>query len=223
MSQNVMMAVGFDKMIQYVITGWGGSASDMSVLRWSLKRSNFSLPYGKYYLVDSRYANTNKFIAPYRGFRYHLSNYPHAIQRQYSSKEELYNYKHAQCRNIIECTFRVLKRKFRILKEMKQLKFNTQVKVVVCTVLYNFILLNEDEHGDDDSTTNDSSDSTEEVEEPMERLSFLDTLLDDSRLGDRLRRDIADSLWEEHLREYTSLYMINTCLFNSACSVRLRQ
>ncbi|PKA48954.1 hypothetical protein AXF42_Ash021525 [Apostasia shenzhenica] len=184
MSQNVMMAVGFDKMIQYVTAGWGCSASDMAVLRWSLEKSNFSIPYGKYYLVDSGYANTDKFIAPYRGFRYHLSNYRHAIQRQYSSKEELYNHKHAQCRNIVERTFSVLKRKFRILKEMKQFNFNTQVKVVVvCAVLYNFILLNEDDQGDDDSMTDDSSDSIDGLQEEAVEQRFSNTFISDLEIG----------------------------------------
>ncbi|PKA57613.1 hypothetical protein AXF42_Ash018588 [Apostasia shenzhenica] len=41
---------------------------------------------GKYYLVDSGYANTNCFIVPYKSTRYHLSNYREPSQRTYKRK-----------------------------------------------------------------------------------------------------------------------------------------
>ncbi|PKA67197.1 hypothetical protein AXF42_Ash004689 [Apostasia shenzhenica] len=47
MSQNVMMAVGFDSIIHFVITGWGGFAADSTVLRWALENTDFFIPNGK--------------------------------------------------------------------------------------------------------------------------------------------------------------------------------
>ncbi|PKA61560.1 hypothetical protein AXF42_Ash018848 [Apostasia shenzhenica] len=46
MSQNVMMAVGFDSMIHFVVAGWGGSAADSIVLRWALENTDFFVPNG---------------------------------------------------------------------------------------------------------------------------------------------------------------------------------
>ncbi|KAK1275366.1 hypothetical protein QJS04_geneDACA000815 [Acorus gramineus] len=74
-SQNVMAACSFDLQFQYVAVGWEGSTADMRVLRWALESGGFSVPEGKYYLVDSGYANTDKFLAPYRSHRYHLSEF----------------------------------------------------------------------------------------------------------------------------------------------------
>ncbi|PKA61508.1 hypothetical protein AXF42_Ash018795 [Apostasia shenzhenica] len=70
---------------------------------------------GKCYLVDSGYVNTDCFIAPYRSAHYHLSNYLESSQRTYEKKEEVYNHQHTQRRNIVERTFGILKKKFRIL------------------------------------------------------------------------------------------------------------
>nr|CAD1835643.1 unnamed protein product [Ananas comosus var. bracteatus] len=43
---------------------WEGSAADMRVLRWACERGGFVVPEGKYYLVDSGYANTEKILHP---------------------------------------------------------------------------------------------------------------------------------------------------------------
>ncbi|XP_020110243.1 uncharacterized protein LOC109725462 [Ananas comosus] len=72
-SQNMMAAVSFDHIFLFVCTGWEGSAADMRVLRSACESGGFTIPEGKYYLVDSGYANTDKFLAPYRGERYHIS------------------------------------------------------------------------------------------------------------------------------------------------------
>ncbi|PKA60607.1 hypothetical protein AXF42_Ash006239 [Apostasia shenzhenica] len=98
-SQNVVMIAGFDGVIHFVVAGWGGSASDMSILRWSLENTSFAVPNAladKYYLVDSGYANTDCFIAPYRSARYHFSNYREPSQRTYEKKEKVYNHQHAR-------------------------------------------------------------------------------------------------------------------------------
>ncbi|KAK1282240.1 hypothetical protein QJS10_CPB22g00220 [Acorus calamus] len=64
-----MAACSFDLQFQYVAVGWEGSTGDMKVLRWALHRGGFSISEGKYYLVDSGYANTHQFVAPCRGNR----------------------------------------------------------------------------------------------------------------------------------------------------------
>jgi hypothetical protein len=50
----------------YVLAGWEGSASDSRVLHDTMSRDDaFSIPSGKYYLVDAGYTNGPGFLAPY--------------------------------------------------------------------------------------------------------------------------------------------------------------
>jgi len=66
-----MFACDFDLNITFISCGWEGSASDAKVLSSAIVRG-FKVPEGKFYLVDGGYANTQFFLAPYRGVRYHL-------------------------------------------------------------------------------------------------------------------------------------------------------
>nr|CAD1835764.1 unnamed protein product [Ananas comosus var. bracteatus] len=72
--KNVIGAVDGTHIPVVVERRWEGSAADMRVLRWACETGGFVVPEGKYYLVDSGYANTEKFLAPYRGERYHISH-----------------------------------------------------------------------------------------------------------------------------------------------------
>ena len=55
----------------------------------------------KYYLVDSGYANTDKFLVPFQGNRYHLSTFNNLRARRYNNFQDLYNHQHAQLRNCV--------------------------------------------------------------------------------------------------------------------------
>ena len=118
LSQNVMFACDFDLKFTFISCGWEGSASDAGVLRSALTKG-FHVPPGKFYLVDGGYANTPSFIAPYRGVRYHLSEFKRrgsSQRNEYANYKELFNHRHAQLRNHIERAFGVLKKQFPILK-----------------------------------------------------------------------------------------------------------
>jgi len=67
----MMVTCDFDLKFVHVHAGWEGSASDARVLQDALNHG-FSVPPDKFYLVDAGYANTPKFLAPYRGTTYHL-------------------------------------------------------------------------------------------------------------------------------------------------------
>nr|CAD1823302.1 unnamed protein product [Ananas comosus var. bracteatus] len=98
-SQNMMAACSFDHQFLFVCTGWEGSVADMRVLCWCCESGGFTIPEGKFYLVDSGYANTDRFLAPYRGVRYHLSQFDgNARARTHRSPRDLYNHRHAQLR-----------------------------------------------------------------------------------------------------------------------------
>ncbi|XP_028960617.1 uncharacterized protein [Malus domestica] len=77
-TQNIMLACSFNMMFTYVYTGWEGTANDSRVLMDAITReeNRFPMPQeGKYYVVDSGYANMSGFLAPYRKVRYHLRDF----------------------------------------------------------------------------------------------------------------------------------------------------
>ncbi|XP_020687734.1 uncharacterized protein LOC110103384 [Dendrobium catenatum] len=120
-SQNVMAAVSFDQQFVYVASGWEGSAADMRVLRWAVEQGQFEvLPRNKYFLVDSGYANTDRLIVPFRGYRYHLADYRGSTTRRYAAEQELFNHRHAQLLNVVDYrTFGICKEHFQILTHMR--------------------------------------------------------------------------------------------------------
>ncbi|CAN6464155.1 unnamed protein product [Victoria cruziana] len=88
----------------YVKAGWEGSATYYRVL------------YKKYYLADEGYPNIRGLLTPYRGYRYHISEFSTASTRHMSSPEELFNYRHSSLRTTVERAFGMLKGRFPILK-----------------------------------------------------------------------------------------------------------
>jgi hypothetical protein len=84
----------------------------------SAKRAGTSSPKGKKKktfrdqcmkrLVDA-YPNRNRFLAPYKGQRYHISKWEH---HQPVGLKEVFNKSHSSLRNVIERSFRVLKMKW---------------------------------------------------------------------------------------------------------------
>ncbi|KAK1289025.1 hypothetical protein QJS10_CPB18g00945 [Acorus calamus] len=79
-------------MLRDNLIGWEGSVGDMKVLQWALHRGGFSVP-----------------EAPYRGNRYHLSEFENQGNRLYAGPSEIFNHRHAQSRlcNVVERGFGV--------------------------------------------------------------------------------------------------------------------
>ena len=76
-SQNCFFACSFDLLFVYALTGWEGSASDARV--WEDAHSkDFSVPEGKYYLVDAGFPSCKELLTPYRSVRYHLAEWGRA-------------------------------------------------------------------------------------------------------------------------------------------------
>ncbi|KAL5564093.1 hypothetical protein UlMin_027257 [Ulmus minor] len=120
--------------------GWEGSAHDARVLEHAISEPQNSFPFpppGKYYLVDSGYANKGYFLAPYWGTNYHLRD---CRRLGGDRKKEQFNYRHASLRNAIERTFGIWKKRFPILRSMHQFPLDKQAMIpVACAVLHNFI------------------------------------------------------------------------------------
>ncbi|XP_042401309.1 uncharacterized protein LOC121991365 [Zingiber officinale] len=140
-TQNVMLVCDFNMLFTFVYTGWEGTANDSRVFIDALTRheNHFPKPCGdQFYLVDSGYPNMSGFLASYRGQRYHLRDYRR--QGRPRGKEELFNYRHSTCRNIIERCIGVLKARFRILKDMPNYPITSQRLIpFACCAVHNFI------------------------------------------------------------------------------------
>ncbi|XP_059669270.1 uncharacterized protein LOC132314420 [Cornus florida] len=191
-----MAVCDFNMMFTYVVAGWEGSANDSKILNETINNEDLHFPMppdGKYYLVDSGYANQPGFLTPYRGQRYHFQEYRRA-SRQPQGREEIYNHRHSSLRNIIKHCFGLLKMRFPILKQMPPYKFEAQVAIVLaCSTLHNFI--RKEAHVD--PIFNDA------IVEAMIDEIFRDDEVDvlpnasqsRSRPMDILRDNIADTIW----------------------------
>ncbi|XP_038693712.1 protein ALP1-like [Tripterygium wilfordii] len=140
-TQNVLAVCDFDMMYTYISAGWEGSAHDSRVLEHSLRVERMKFPKpprGKYYLVDAGYANKTGFLAPYKGERYHVPVFQNGAPA--SGPREVFNKAHARLWNVIERTFGVTKKKWRILNAMTSYDIKVQAMIVIaCMALHNFI------------------------------------------------------------------------------------
>ncbi|CAN1138609.1 hypothetical protein LINPERHAP2_LOCUS10797, partial [Linum perenne] len=90
-------------------------SSNSRVLRDALScPSGFRVPGGKYYLCHAGNTNAKGFLAPYRGQRYHLTEWG---RNRLTTAKEYYNMKHSKARNVIEKAFGVLKMRWAFLRD----------------------------------------------------------------------------------------------------------
>ncbi|KAL0006046.1 hypothetical protein SO802_013607 [Lithocarpus litseifolius] len=169
-SFNVMAACDFDLLFTFVITGWEGAAHDTRIFSDAIHRQSVNFPKpppGKYYLVDAGYPLRKGYLPPYKGQRYHLSDFRRAGRGNHI--EERFNYVHSSLRSAIERTFGVWKNKWKILKHMPPYDIKHQRNIIVATcVLNNFIRkhdredegFNWDEHGLDRPRSNSSGEGS---------------------------------------------------------------
>ena len=204
LSQNMMVACDFDLKFVHVHARWEGSASDARVLQDALNHG-FSVPPGKFYLVDAGYANTPQFLAPYRGTRYHLQEQGRAGQKPQNPKE-LFNLQHAQLRNRIERAIGVLKMRYPILKAASAYDIETQVDIsVACCLTHNFIRLHNGDaslvHG---ATTDINQSNMTDVPEGDDQYSNDVPAFNNLRqAGNEMRDHIANMMWEDYIARRT--------------------
>ena len=93
---------------------------------------------GCYYLVDAGYTNGEGFLAPYRGTRYHLSEWRDGCAP--INYAEYFNIKHAFARNVIERCFGVIKMRWGILRSASFYPIKTQIRIITaCCLIHNLI------------------------------------------------------------------------------------
>ncbi|XP_024039390.1 protein ALP1-like [Citrus clementina] len=136
---NVLGVCSQDMQFIYVLPRWEGSTHDMCVLRDALTRRNgLKVPHGHYYLVDTGYTNGNGFLAPFRGERYHLSDYRDGHQP--TTPAEFFNMRHSSARNVIARCFGLPKKRWVVLRSPSFYDIKIQRRIIyVCCMLHNFI------------------------------------------------------------------------------------
>ena len=88
--------------------------------------------------MDGGYPNSDGFLAPFRGQRYHLNEWRQGHQPRCA--EELFNMKHASARNVIERCFGLLKMRWSILRSPSFYPVRIHNRVILaCCLLHNFI------------------------------------------------------------------------------------
>ncbi|KAL0925637.1 hypothetical protein M5K25_004002 [Dendrobium thyrsiflorum] len=210
-SQNVMVAVSFDRQFVYLV-GWEGSTANMHVLRWAVEKDQFAVPRNYYYLVDSDYTNTDKLIAPFRVYRYHLADYRRNTSRSYAVQQELFNHRHAQLRNVIERTFGIWNERFQVLTHMRQFPLTVQADLVIaCAVLHNYIGRY---HGHDmyfnmSQTEMEHDNECGEVDMSDEDLN-LHTTIRERIQGEVVRHDIVTDIWNARVSIDLCILKIST-------------
>ncbi|XP_042051472.1 uncharacterized protein LOC121796750 [Salvia splendens] len=124
----------------YVLPGWEGSAGGSRILRDAISRPlGLKVPKGQYYLCDNGYANSEGFITPYKGVRYHLKEWGPSCQAP-QTPVEIFNLRHTKARNIIERAFAVIKMQWGILRSACFYPIDMQTQLInACFLLHNFI------------------------------------------------------------------------------------
>ena len=93
---------------------------------------------GKFYMLDLGFSNQSGYLAPYKGTKYHLQEYNQGPPPR--GKKQTFNHRHSQVRNAIECSFGVLKNKWRMLLHMPSYPTQKQSKIIsACMALHNYI------------------------------------------------------------------------------------
>ncbi|CAG2231006.1 unnamed protein product [Mytilus edulis] len=129
-----------------VFVGWPGSVHDARVYRNSpLEEKVSHLPIESHLLGDGAYPLTNGLITPYRD------------TGRLANEELKFNKVQSATRNKIECTFGMLKGKWRRLKYLDMLDIPCMVELIFsCTVIHNFVIQREGTHLDDEFDDEDN-------------------------------------------------------------------
>ncbi|XP_021614892.1 uncharacterized protein LOC110616725 [Manihot esculenta] len=215
LSQNVLAACSFDLKFHYVLAGWEGSASDLRVLNSALTRRNkLQVPEGKYYILDSKYANMPGFIGPYNGIPHHPNEYASGYHPQ--DPRELFNQRHSLLRNATDRTFGALKARFPILMSAPPYPLQTQVKLVVAAcAIHNYIRR---EKPDDLIFRMYEQDNMLEIEESLPPLEVEQSMIpvenqavdiafetEQLEYSSQLRDSIANNMWEDYIRDLSAM------------------
>ena len=88
--------------------------------------------------MDAGYPQITGFLGPYKGQRYHLPQFQRGSKP--TGYKEVFNQAHSSLRSVIERTFGVWKKRWKILRDMPSYPYQKQVKIVIASMtLHNYI------------------------------------------------------------------------------------
>jgi hypothetical protein len=166
LTQNVLAVCNFDMKFTDVLVGWEGSTADSTLWKEAIRCGAVQVPDGKYLLGDAGFAICDLLISPYRATRYHLQEWKRSGARP-KNKEELFNLRHAQLRNVVERIFGVLKNRFKILILPRFFKMEAQMLVVQALCVLHNILVNLNEQDPEENPDGGEPDEDDEIEEQI--------------------------------------------------------
>ncbi|KAL1203493.1 hypothetical protein V5N11_009854 [Cardamine amara subsp. amara] len=200
-SFNIMAICDVNMLFTYVRNGAPGSCHDTAVLAMAQQNdSEFPMPpEDKYYVVDSGYPNKKGFLAPYRSsrnrvVRYHMSQF--TTNHPLRNKHELFNRWHASLRSVIERTFGVWKKKWRILCEFPRYNIEVQKRVVTTTMgLHNFIRISKFSYEDFAEAMGHTEITNTDVATDLADVEVAEVA--DGDFMTNIRENIVNMLWED--------------------------
>ncbi|XP_038895851.1 protein ALP1-like [Benincasa hispida] len=96
---------------------------------------------GYYCLYDVGYPNAKGFLAPYRGERYHPSDW-RGTRNAPTTAREFFNMKHSSARNVIERAFGLLKGWWAIIRGKSFYPIQVQCRTITaCCLIHNLITM----------------------------------------------------------------------------------
>ncbi|KAL2511355.1 putative harbinger transposase-derived nuclease [Abeliophyllum distichum] len=146
--QNVLAACDFNLCFTFVLPVNTENTHDSRILAraiYSPDINSLEPRPGKYYLVDSGFANRPGYLAPYKvsDIRYHFQEFRESMgghSRRFKNAKERFNFNHSSCRNVIKRVFGVLKIHWKMLDRMPSYFIPAQTAVVVATMtVHNFL------------------------------------------------------------------------------------
>ncbi|XP_042032237.1 protein ANTAGONIST OF LIKE HETEROCHROMATIN PROTEIN 1-like [Salvia splendens] len=190
-----------DRFLRFVnvLPGWEGSVADSRVLRDAVTRPNgLKVRRGSYYLCDNGYANSEGFLTPFKGVRYHLKEWGPQTQRPSSPKKQ-YNMRRTMARNVIERAFAVLKMRWGILRSASFYPIETQTRLIMtCFILHNYIrgemqVDPVEQEMDGDGIEGDGGQPTDS--EDLSQVQYVDAV-ESTAEWNQMRQDLAQYMWQ---------------------------
>jgi hypothetical protein len=176
----------------YLLSGWEGSVADGFLFAKAMSTYGLEIPRGKYYLADAGFGMSPGMLIPFRGVRYHLREWALGKEKP-QNRNELYNLRHAGARNIIERVFGVMKRRFKIIREVNGYDLKTNAKIMSALVgLHNFLRAHD---ADDVPEPWDGEDEDDDLPDDVESAIIRPA---DVRRAGTLRDEIANAMWTDY-------------------------
>ena len=142
------------------------------------------------------------------------------------TKEDLFNLRHSFLHNVVEHTFRVVKKRFGILSNMTNYSFKFQIRLVLsCFMIHNFIRMHqgyEDAFDIQAAAEAAEADREDEPDEPDEPAEVHPINAAEMRALNNWRNNIASAMWadyknEREARDMPRLHLLKLLFSRKSC------